>query len=103
MAIHATPNVNFQSNPSYGISQKISPSQEQKQESFGNKILDSLNKVNEQHQEANTSIVDLMTGKQQDINSVVASVAKADMSFKLLVGVRNKLVEAYKETMRMQV
>jgi len=34
---------------------------------------------------------------------VVASVAKADMSFKLLVGVRDKLVEAYKETMKMQV
>jgi flagellar hook-basal body complex protein FliE len=47
--------------------------------------------------------VDLLGGKQQDINAVVASVAKADMSFKLLVGVRNKLVEAYKETMRMQV
>jgi flagellar hook-basal body complex protein FliE len=44
-----------------------------------------------------------MTGKQQDINTVVAEVAKADMSFKLLVGVRNKLVEAYKETMRMQI
>ena len=103
MTIHATPNINLQSNPSYTIAQKLSPAQESKQESFGNKILDSLNKVNEQHQEANTSIVDLMTGKQQDINSVVASVAKADMSFKLLVGVRNKLVEAYKETMRMQI
>ena len=41
--------------------------------------------------------------KNQDINSVVADVAKADMSFKLLVGVRNKLVTAYKETMKMQV
>lgn len=103
MTIHATPNVNLQPIQNYGIPQKISSAQEQKQESFGNKILESLNKVNEQHQEANASIVDLMTGKQQDINSVVASVAKADMSFKLLVGVRNKLVEAYKETMRMQI
>ena len=103
MVIHAIPNVNLQPTQNYGIPQKISPSQEQKPESFGNKILESLNKVNEQHQEAKTSIVDLMTGKQQDINSVVASVAKADMSFKLLVGVRNKLVEAYKETMRMQI
>ena len=103
MTIHFTPNVNLQQNSNPLTPQKISSMQEQKPESFGNKILDSLNKVNEQHQEANASIVDLMTGKQQDINSVVASVAKADMSFKLLVGVRNKLVEAYKETMRMQV
>lgn len=103
MAIHFTPSVNLQSNPNHAISQKISSMLEPKQEPFGNKILDSLNKINEHHQDANASIVDLMTGKQQDINTVVASVAKADMSFKLLVGVRNKLVEAYKETMRMQI
>jgi flagellar hook-basal body complex protein FliE len=32
---------------------------------------------------------------------VVAAVAKADVSFKVLVGVRNKLIEAYKQTMNM--
>jgi flagellar hook-basal body complex protein FliE len=62
----------------------------------------SFDKFNQQQQESDTSIVDLLSGKQQDINAVVASVAKADMSFKVLVGVRNKLVEAYKETMKMQ-
>ena len=102
MAVQFTPNINLQPNLNPAI-QNMVASQEQKPESFGNKIIDSLNKINEQHQEANASIMDLMTGKQQDINSVVASVAKADMSFKLLVGVRNKLVEAYKETMRTSV
>jgi flagellar hook-basal body complex protein FliE len=66
-------------------------------------IGDSLKRVDDKQQDANTSIVDLLAGKNEDINSVVASVAKADMSFKLLVGVRNKLVEAYKETMRMPI
>jgi len=47
------------------------------------------------------SIADLLTGRNEDIVSVVAEVAKADMSFKLLVGVRNKLIEAYKQTMNM--
>lgn len=103
MTVQFVPNVNLQSNPNQAIPPNIASSQEQKPDSFGNKILESLNKINDQHQEANTSILDLMSGKQQDINSVVASVAKADMSFKLLVGVRNKLVEAYKETMRMQI
>jgi flagellar hook-basal body complex protein FliE len=41
--------------------------------------------------------------KNQDITSVVSSVAKADMSFKLLIGVRNKLIEAYKQTMNMNI
>lgn len=80
-----------------------SPVQQEPTPSFTDKIFESLNKVNDQQNQANLSILDLMTGKQQDINTVVAEVAKADMSFKLLVGVRNKLVEAYKETMRMQI
>lgn len=70
---------------------------------FAKAIQKSLDSVNQDQQEANTSIVDLLSGKEQDVNTVVASVAKADMSFKMLVGVRNKLVEAYKETMRMQL
>ena len=66
-------------------------------------LTESLKKSNELQNTANASISDLLTGKNQDINSVVADVAKADMSFKLLVGVRDKLVSAYKETMKMQV
>ncbi len=62
-----------------------------------------LSKVNEQGQAFDMSVKDLMTGKNEDINSVVAAFAKADMSFKLLVGVRNKLIEAYKQTMNMQL
>lgn len=60
-----------------------------------------LGKVNDLQQASNVSIKDLLTGQNEDITSVVSSVAKADMSFKLLIGVRNKLVEAYKETMNM--
>ena len=72
-------------------------------EEFAKTIAKYLNKVNDDQQEANTSITDLLTGRSEDVNTVVAKVAKADMSFKLLVGVRNKLVEAYKETMKMPV
>jgi flagellar hook-basal body complex protein FliE len=54
-------------------------------------------------QAANTSVQDLLAGKNEDLTSVVSAVSKADMSFKLLVGVRNKLIEAYKQTMNMQV
>ena len=70
---------------------------------FKKALSQGLNNVNDLHKQADTSVMDLLSGKNQDINSVVASVAKADMSFKLLVGVRDKLVEAYKETMNMQV
>jgi len=58
--------------------------------------------VSDLQQTSNESIMDLLAGKT-DVNTVVSAVAKADMSFKLLVGVRNKLIEAYKQTMNMQV
>ena len=74
-----------------------------KEADFGKTLLNTLKQVNEDQSQSNASIVDLLGGKQQDINAVVASVAKSDMSFKLLVGVRNKVIEAYKQTMQMQI
>ena len=62
-----------------------------------------VNQVDEMQQGSDASIKDLLAGKNPDITSVVSDVAKADMSFKLLVGVRNKLIEAYKQTMNMQI
>jgi flagellar hook-basal body complex protein FliE len=59
--------------------------------------VDSAQKASEE------SIQDLLTGKNNDITAVVSSVAKADVSFKVLVGVRNQLIEAYKQTMNMQL
>lgn len=62
-----------------------------------------ISNVSELQESSDAAIRDLLAGKGTDINSVVAAVAKADMSFKLLVGVRNKLIEAYKQTMNMQL
>ncbi len=60
-----------------------------------------ISKVDDLQQTSDISIQDLLSGKNEDITSVVSAVAKADMSFKLLVGVRNKLIEGYKQTMNM--
>ncbi len=60
-----------------------------------------ISKVDDLQESSDMSIKDLLSGKNEDIISVVSAVAKADMSFKLLVGVRNKLIEAYKQTMNM--
>ncbi len=62
-----------------------------------------LSNVDQTQKAADASIQDLLTGKNNDLNAVVSQVAKADMSFKLLVGVRNQLLEAYKQTMNMQI
>ena len=62
-----------------------------------------ISQVDDLQQTSEGSIEDLLTGKTNDVTTVVSSVAKADVSFKVLVGVRNKLIEAYKQTMNMQL
>ncbi len=66
-------------------------------------IKKNLAAVDDNQRQADQSVADLLSGRNQDITSVVSSVAKADMSFKLLVGVRNKLIEAYQATMNMGI
>ena len=72
-----------------------------KKADFANVVKNYISNVDELQQSSNMSIKDLLSGKNEDITSVVSEVAKADISFKLLVGVRNKLIEAYKQTMNM--
>jgi len=62
-----------------------------------------IDQANQLQQEADKSVVDLATGKLDNLHQVVAAVSEADLSFRLMMQVRNKLVEAYKEIMRMQV
>jgi flagellar hook-basal body complex protein FliE len=62
-----------------------------------------VSQVDDLQQASDTSIQDLLAGRNSDITAVVSAVAKADVSFKVLVGVRNKLIEAYKQTMNMPI
>lgn len=64
---------------------------------------EQVSKVDYLQQASDISIQDLLAGKNEDISTVVSAVSKADMSFKLLVGVRNKLIDAYKQTMNMPI
>ena len=62
-----------------------------------------VDQVDHTQQASYQAMKDLIAGKTQDIVPVANAVAKADLSFKLLMGVRNKVIEAYKQTMNMQV
>lgn len=59
--------------------------------------------VNAQQLEAGNAIQGLITGETDNVHDVVLSVAKADLSFRLLLEIRNRLMENYQEIMRMQV
>jgi flagellar hook-basal body complex protein FliE len=68
---------------------------------FGEAIEKAINKVNTLEHEANRSIVDLLHGKA-DIHETMIALQKSDISMRLLLTVRGKVIEAYREIMRMQ-
>jgi flagellar hook-basal body complex protein FliE len=45
----------------------------------------------------------MLSGDIQDVHSAMIAVQKADLSFQMMMQVRNKLLDAYHEIMRMQV
>ena len=72
-------------------------------EEFRRFLLDNLNRINEMQREADQAVEDLASGKETDITRVMGAVEKADVAFQTLMAVRNKLVEAYQEILRMRI
>ena len=63
-----------------------------------------LQEVNQQQLQAEAKQVELMTSSgDKDIHGTMIALEKADISMRLMLQIRNKLVSAYEEVMRMQV
>ncbi len=71
--------------------------------SFKDTIGKFVNDVNHMQNKADDSIENLALGKVQNVHEVMISMQKAETSFRFLMETRNKLVDAYKEVMRLQV
>jgi len=80
-----------------------SPSGNEGHKSFADTLKDAVNSVNTQQQEADFKAQEVATGKNHNIPEVMIAAEKADISLKLMVQVRNKIIEAYQEIMKMQV
>ncbi len=71
--------------------------------SFADVLKDSINKVSELEKDANVQTENLVKMEGQDIHNTMIAVEKADMSFQLMMQIRNKIITAYEEIMKMQV
>jgi flagellar hook-basal body complex protein FliE len=71
--------------------------------SFQSVLLESLDEVNRLQAEADQGVERLMTGQTGNVAEVLSAVNKAGIAFDLLMEIRNKLVESYKEIEQMQV
>jgi|YelNatPaOPRAMG01_1025707.scaffolds.fasta_scaffold00049_49 flagellar hook-basal body complex protein FliE len=71
--------------------------------SFGETLKRFLVDVNDLQLEANEQMQRLAAGQAEDLHDVMVAVEKASLSFELLLEIRNKVLEAYQELMRLQV
>ena len=86
---------------SNGGNANISEEQD-KANGFGDLLKQSISAVNKRLVEAEDLGNRLAMGEHVDIARVMSEMAKADISFRLLLQVRNKALNAYEEIMRMQ-
>ena len=70
--------------------------------SFGDVLKNAVNQVNQVNDSAAAQVNNLLQGGSGDMNDVMIAVEKADVSFQLMMQVRNKIVSAYQEISRMQ-
>ena len=70
---------------------------------FGEILKEAISTVNELQKQSDQEIQKLMTGESQDLHTTIIAVQKADLSFQMMMQVRNKIVQAYQQIMGMQV
>ncbi len=70
---------------------------------FGDLLKQAMQEVNQVSAQAEDEARNLMTGESADMHTAMLAVQKADLSFQMMMAVRSKLVDAYREVMRMQM
>jgi flagellar hook-basal body complex protein FliE len=70
--------------------------------SFGSILSNAVHTVDQLHNAAADQVGNLLQGGGADLNNVMIAVEKADVSFQLMMQVRNKIVSAYQDIEKMQ-
>ena len=91
-----------------GLEQAFQPAKQAAQAqspavSFASYLGDMVSKVNSDQQQSDKAIQELATGEGRGLHEVMIAMEKSSISFQFLTQVRNKVVDAYQEVMRMPV
>jgi flagellar hook-basal body complex protein FliE len=70
---------------------------------FKQMLQQQIDHVNQLQSDANQAVEDLATGGRNDVESVIIATQKADIAFKMLLQVRNKVMDAYEEVKQLRV
>jgi flagellar hook-basal body complex protein FliE len=71
--------------------------------SFASVLKESIEQVNNSQNEADNMTTKLINGENVDLHQVMIAQQKANITLQATLEVRNKVIEAYQEMMRMQV
>ena len=85
------------------IELKTTENLETTQKSFSETLKDAIGSVNELQKSSDKAMQNLATGRTDNVADVMIAAEKADIALKLMVQVRNKMIDAYQEIMKMQV
>jgi flagellar hook-basal body complex protein FliE len=71
--------------------------------SFGQLVEKAVTETERLQDTADGMVKSLAQGEITDVHEVMLAMSRADLSFRMMLEVRNKLLDAYQEVMRMQV
>jgi flagellar hook-basal body complex protein FliE len=64
---------------------------------FASQLQAAFNHIEQLHADADQQIAALLNGQGEDIHKVMIAVEKANLSFQLMMQVRNKIIQAYRD------
>ena len=64
---------------------------------FASQLQAAFNHIEQLHTDADRQIAALLNGQGEDIHKVMIAVEKANLSFQLMMQVRNKIIQAYRD------
>lgn len=73
------------------------------QQSFADTLKTAIGNVNDLQKASDKAAQDLATGRTDNVADVMIASEKADIALRVMVQVRNKIIDAYQEIMKMQV
>ncbi|MFC4320186.1 flagellar hook-basal body complex protein FliE [Litchfieldia salsa] len=79
------------------------PTASQSTQAFSTFLKDAINEVNRASNESDAMTGKLIKGEKVDLHEVMISAEKSGVTLLTTIEIRNKVVEAYQEVMRMQV
>ena len=82
---------------------EITPAPSAGAASFADTLSKAVGEINAKQVAASDAVNGLLSGQQVSLHQAMISMQEANVSFQLMVEVRNKLLESYQELMRMQV